>query len=134
MTGFDLPANFHNNPESLLRRRVRQKTIHGQRPVPSTLELGSTSTSQPTPPMAKKTIHDFSVPSSNNIPVGPDMNVGEGFELRQGVIHMVQASPIYRLESKDANSHLQQFLRYAAHLPSRMQPPMQFDFAFSCSH
>jgi hypothetical protein len=60
--------------------------------------------------MAEKTIRDFSVPSSNNIPVGPEVNVGEGFELKPGVIHMVQASPFCGLVSEDANSHLQQFL------------------------
>ncbi|KAJ1268093.1 hypothetical protein BS78_07G110400 [Paspalum vaginatum] len=79
MTGFDLPANFHNNPESLLRSRVRQKTIHG--------------TKEPTPTMAvpEKAIREFSVPSSNNIPTGLEVAVGEGFELKPSFIHMVQA-------------------------------------------
>ena len=132
MTGFDLPANFHNNPESLLRRRVRQKTIHGQRPVPATLELGSSSTTDMTH-MAEKTIREFSVPSSNNIPTGPSVTVGDGFELKPGVIHMVQASPFCGLESEDANSHLQQFLEICSISLSRVQPPMLFGFASSHS-
>ncbi|KAJ1255266.1 hypothetical protein BS78_K270700 [Paspalum vaginatum] len=86
MTGFDLPENYHNNPESLLRR-VRAKTIHGQRPVPRDLEP-SISTSTPVTTMAEKTIREFSIPLSNNIPTGPEVQVGENFELKPGVIHM----------------------------------------------
>ena len=60
--------------------------------------------------MAEKTICEFTVPSSSNIPTGPSVTVGDGFELKPGVIHMVQASPFCGLASEDANSHLQQFL------------------------
>ncbi|WVZ52265.1 hypothetical protein U9M48_003341 [Paspalum notatum var. saurae] len=110
MTSFDLAANYHNNPESLLRRRVHQKTIHGQRHVPAILEFGSSSITDTTH-MAEKTIREFSVLSSSKIPTGPSVNVGDGFELKPGVIHMVQASPFCGLASEDANSHLQQFLK-----------------------
>jgi len=60
--------------------------------------------------MAEKTIREFSIPSSSNIPKGPDVQVGEDFELKPGVIHMVQAIPFCGLATEDANNHLQQFL------------------------
>jgi len=60
--------------------------------------------------MAEKTIRVFSVPSRDNIHVGLEVSVGDRFELKPGVIHMVQASPFCGLASEDANSHLQQFL------------------------
>ena len=60
--------------------------------------------------MAEKTIRDYSVPSSNNVLTGPEVNVGDNFELKAGIINMVQASPFCGLASEDANSHLQQFL------------------------
>ena len=60
--------------------------------------------------MAEKSIREFSVPSSNNVPTGPEVQVGENFELKPGVIHMVQAIPFCGLATEDANNHLQQFL------------------------
>jgi len=114
MTGFDLPENFHNNPEVLLRR-VRSKTIHGQIPVPRelNLETATSSSSSNTDDMAvpsEKTILEFSIPSSSNVPTGPAVNAGENFELKPGVIHMVQTIPFCGLATEDANNHLQQFL------------------------
>jgi len=61
--------------------------------------------------MAEKTLREFSIPSITNMPVGPAINVGDtNFELRTGLIMMVQASPFYELPSESANAHLQQFL------------------------
>ena len=108
MTGFDLLKNFNHNLESQIRRNTRQKTIHGQR-FPS-YEFGTSSFAPPPPDMAEKTIQEFSIPSSDNIPTGPEVAIGESFELKPRVIHMVQAIPFCRLASEDANNHLQQFL------------------------
>ena len=60
--------------------------------------------------MADTSIREFSVPSSNNVPTGPEVQVGENFELKPGVIHMVQTIPFCGLATEDANNHLQQFL------------------------
>jgi hypothetical protein len=103
ISGFNLPENYNHNPESLLQR-VRQR----RNPVPVILESSSEALSSST--MAEKTIREFSVPSSSNIPTGPEVQVGENFELKPGVIHMVQAIPFCGLGSEDANNHLQQFL------------------------
>ena len=110
MTGFDLPENFHNNPEVLLWR-VRSKTIHGQIPVPRelNLETATSSSSSNTDAMAvpsEKTIREFSIPFSSNVPTGPAVNAGENFELKPGVIHMVQAIPFCGLATEDDNNHL----------------------------
>ena len=107
MTEFDLSVTYYDNPESLFRK-VCQKTIHRQRPMP--FEFGSTSTASPRFTMAEKTIREFSVPSCNNIPTGPEVQTGENFKLKPSVIHMVQAIPFCGLALEDANNHLQQFL------------------------
>jgi len=58
-----------------------------------------------------KTLRDYSSPVVANVPVGPAVNVGNGnFEIRTGLISMVQASQFCGLPSEDANAHLQHFL------------------------
>jgi hypothetical protein len=57
--------------------------------------------------MAKKTLHDFSVPSATNVATGPNVEVRNvNFELKSSLINMVQASPFYGKTNKDANAHL----------------------------
>ena len=61
--------------------------------------------------MAQKTLRDFSVPSANNVPVGPDVSTGgENFKIKTDLITMVQASPFCGKANEDASAHLQQFL------------------------
>ena len=62
--------------------------------------------------MAQKTLRQFSVPSSNHIPTGLNVNQAGngGFELKTGLVNMVQASPFCGKASEDANAHLQNFL------------------------
>ena len=62
--------------------------------------------------MAQKTLHQFSAPSSSHIPTGLNANQAgnDGFELKTGLVNMVQASPFYGKASEDANAHLQNFL------------------------
>jgi len=56
-----------------------------------------------------KTLHDYSTPAVANEPTG--LNMGNGsFEIRIGLISMVQASQFCGQPSKDANAHLQNFL------------------------
>ena len=54
----------------------------------------------------ERTIRDYSAPSSNNVLIGLEVNVGDNFELKAGIINMVQASSFYGLASKDVNNHL----------------------------
>ncbi|KAK3118733.1 hypothetical protein QOZ80_9BG0705840 [Eleusine coracana subsp. coracana] len=61
--------------------------------------------------MADKTLREFSAPSAANIPTGPAGNVGDAnFEIKTGLITMVQASPFCGKANEDASAHLQQFL------------------------
>jgi hypothetical protein len=56
-------------------------------------------------------LREFSTPSADNVPVGPSVNTGaENFEIKTGLITMVQASPFYGKANEDASAHLQQFL------------------------
>jgi hypothetical protein len=61
--------------------------------------------------MAEKTLREFSVPSTANVVIGPNINVGDvNFELKSSLINMEQASPFCGKPNKDANSHLENFL------------------------
>jgi hypothetical protein len=56
---------------------------------------------------ARRCMNDFSAPSSANIRIGPEMNVGDGsFKLNPALINMVQQSPFHGKASEDANAHL----------------------------
>jgi hypothetical protein len=60
---------------------------------------------------AQKCINDFSAPSSANIRIGPETNIGDdSFKLKPTLINMVQQSPFCGKASEDANAHLQHFL------------------------
>ena len=108
MTGFDLPQNFHSDPESLLRR-VRPRIVPPHISL-SAVDLVIASSSAPRA-MAQKTLRDYSAPSANQVPTGPEVNTGgENFEIKTGLITMVQANPFCGRANKDASAHLQQFL------------------------
>ena len=58
-----------------------------------------------------KTLYDYSIPAVANVPTGRAVNTGNGnFELRIGLIMMVQANQFSSLPSKDTNVHLPHFL------------------------
>ena len=61
--------------------------------------------------MADKMLHEFSAPTTANIRTRPAINVGDnGFELKQALINMVQASQFCGKAHEDASAHLQHFL------------------------
>ena len=62
--------------------------------------------------MAQKSLRQFSTPSSSHIPFGlnQDQAGNDGFELKTGLVNMVQASPFCGKASEYANAHLQNFL------------------------
>ena len=105
MTGFDLPQNFHSDPESLLRR-VRPRIVPPQISL-SAVDPVIASSSAPRA-MAQKTLRDYSAPSANQVPTGSEVNTGgETFEIKTGLITMVQASPFCGKANEDASAHLQ---------------------------
>ena len=104
MTSFDLPQSFHSDPESLLRS-VRPRIVPPQISL-SGVDLAIASSSAPRA-MAQKTLRDYSTPSSNQVPTGPEVNTGgENFEIKTGLIMMVQASPFCGRANEDASAHL----------------------------
>ena len=73
MTGFSLLENYTDNPWRLVRK-ARPRVVPllaillGQEPIseaPLVLEA-----------MAKKTLREFSIPSTDNVATGPNINVG----------------------------------------------------------
>ena len=107
MSGFDLLNNYIDNPEALLRKSQSHTTsssatppaVEPVIPVPSaTIEMA-------------KSLYDYSTPAISNVPVGPAVNTGTGnFELRTGLITMVQVNQFCGLPSEDASARLQHFL------------------------
>ena len=108
MIGFHLPQNFTQNLESLFRR-VRPPVVPPQRTLSASEPVISAPSASNS--MAQKTLRDFSAPSANNVPIGPDVSTGgENFEIKTGLITMVRASPFCGKANEDASAHLQQFL------------------------
>jgi len=111
MTGFDLPSNFNPNSERI-GRIVRRCVIPPQKRLTLPISLPSTSVASS---MAQKSLRQFSAPSSSHIPSGlnQDQASKDGFELKTGLVNMVQASPFCGKASEDADAHLQNFLESA---------------------
>ena len=108
MSGFNLPENFHDNPERFVQN-VRARSVPPQRTA-SEKELPATA-ALPRFRMAEKTLREYAAPSADNVPVGPQVNVGDGdFDLKTSLITMAQASPFCGKLNEDASAHLQQFL------------------------
>ena len=104
MSGFDLPNNFTDNPEALQRKRKARATSSSATAL--AVESLIAAPSATTATMAKS-LREYSTPTVANMLVGPTVNVGnDNFELRTGLITMVQASQFCGLPSEDANTHL----------------------------
>jgi hypothetical protein len=57
--------------------------------------------------MAKKTVCEFTAPSTENIRIGPTLNTNNlEFELKPSLINMVQATPFSGKAHEDASSYL----------------------------
>jgi len=111
MSGFQLPPNFIEDPEQLLRR-TRRRQVSPQR---FTLEAEPLMEGCLAPAvqavMAQKTITEFSSPSADFVATGLNLNLGDAtFELKPARINMVQANPFCGKPHEDANDHLQHFL------------------------
>jgi len=60
--------------------------------------------------MANKSIREFSAPTTDNIRTGPAAEIDGNFELKPGLINMVQFNQLYGKAREDASAHLQHFL------------------------
>jgi hypothetical protein len=88
MTDFDLPPNFTEDPESLVRRA----RTHFSSPqcVRTEVDPASFVPSTSTPmanPNVKKTFREYSTSSADQVPTGPEINTGNGnFEIKTALL------------------------------------------------
>jgi hypothetical protein len=113
MTRFDLPENFVEDLEVLIRRtRAKLKKVRvssSQLKVPSESEDHQSVFRSLTPEfeaMANKSLCEFSAPTTNNICIGPAEDIDRPFELKPALINMVQASQFCRKAHENASAHL----------------------------
>ena len=86
MSGFDLPNNYTNNLETLLRKNISRTTSSSA--IPLAVELVTPAPSATT--AMAMTLRDYSTLAVANVPIGPAVNTGtRNFELRTGLITMV---------------------------------------------
>ena len=109
MTGFDLPTNYIDDPEALLKRtKAKLKKVLALESEDNQIRWSITSEFKA---MVDKTLHEFSAPTMANIHTGSTANVGDnGFKLKPALINMVQASQFCRKTHEDVSAHLQHFL------------------------
>src|SRR6185369_12755191 len=108
MTSFSLPENYTDNPERLVRR-ARPRIVPPLAILPAQEPISEAPLAIEA--MAEKTLHEFSVPSTDSVATGPNINVGDvNFELKSILINMVQASQFCGKRNEDANAYLQNFL------------------------
>jgi hypothetical protein len=115
MTGFDLPANYHSDPESLIRKSQSRLSSPGSSGshIQEIIDKfqGSPLPHEPALMAARRCINNFSAPSSANVRTGPEMNIrDDSFEFKPALLNMVRQIPFYGKASEDANAHLQHFL------------------------
>jgi hypothetical protein len=94
MTRFYLLANYHSDPESLIRKSRSRLSSLGPslshvREIVDKFQ-GSPPSHEPALMATQKCINNFSAPSSANIRMGLEMNIGDGnFKLKPALINMV---------------------------------------------
>jgi hypothetical protein len=105
MSGFDLPNNYLDNSEALLRKNRSRASASA---TPLVVEPVTSAPS--TTIIMAKSFRDYSTPAISNMLIGPVVNTGTGnFELWTSLIMMVQANQFCGLPSEDASAHLQHF-------------------------
>ena len=109
MASFDLPTNYVENPEALIRRtRAKLKKFSPLKSEDNHIRRSLTPEFEA---MADRILHEFSALTPTNIQTGPTVNVGDnGFELKPALINMVQASQFCGKAHENASAHLQHFL------------------------
>jgi len=60
--------------------------------------------------LSNKSIREFSAPTTDNIHTGPAAEIDHTFELKPGLINMVQANQLCGKAHEDASAHLQHFV------------------------
>jgi hypothetical protein len=105
MIGFNLPTNFIDDPEALLKRtKAKLNRVLALESEDNRIRRSLTPNFEV---MANKSLREFSALTTPNIRNGPEFNVGDNrFELKPALINMVQASQFSRKAHEDASAHL----------------------------
>jgi len=107
-----LVGNFVDNPKALFRKTRAKLTKRS-----STLHYEASSNqedhrsfiqnlSSEFEVMANKSIREFSDPTTDNIRTGPAAEIHDNFELKPGLINMVQSNQFCGKAHEDASAHL----------------------------
>jgi hypothetical protein len=89
MSGLDLPNNFLDNLEALLKKNRSRTTSSSATSLAVELVTFAPSTTI----IMAKSLRDYSTPAVANVPIGPAVNIRTGnFELRTSLIMVVQAN------------------------------------------
>jgi hypothetical protein len=88
MIGFNLPTNFIDYSEALLKRtKAKLKRVSALESEDNRIRRSLTPEFEA---MANKSLREFSAPTTANIRTGPEVSVGDnGFELKLALINMV---------------------------------------------
>jgi hypothetical protein len=91
MIGFNLPTNFIDDLEVLIKRaNAKLKRVSALESEDNRIRWNLTPEFEA---MANKSLYEFSALSTANIRTGPKINVRDnGFELKPALINMVQAN------------------------------------------
>ena len=93
-----LPGNFVDNAKALLRKtraKLKKRSSTLQHEDSSNQEYHRSFTRNLSPEfevMANKSIREFSAPTMDNIRTGPAVEIDGNFELKSGLINMVQSN------------------------------------------
>jgi len=107
-----LLGNFVDNPEALFRKtraKLKKKSSTLQQEASSNQEDHRNLSSE-FEAMVNKMIREFSAPTTDNIRTGPAAEIDGDFELKPGLINMVQSNQFCGKAHEDASAHLQHFL------------------------
>ena len=111
-----LLGNFVDNPEALFRKtraKLKKRSSTLQHETSSNQEDHRSFTrnlSSEFKAMANKTIREFLAPTTDNICTGPSTEIDGNFELKPGLINMVQSNQFCGKAHEDGSAHLQHFL------------------------
>jgi len=111
-----LRGNFVDNPEALFRKtraKLKKRSSTLQHKASSNQEDHQSFTqnlSSEFEVMANKSIREFSAPTTDNIRTRPATEIDGNFELKPGLINMVQSNQFCGKAHEDDSAHLQHFL------------------------
>jgi hypothetical protein len=99
MNRFDVPDNFVDNPETLIRKTKakfrRNQSTSSTSQLANPLESEDQPNQSLTPEvdvMADKSLHEFSAPTTANIHTGLTVDINGSFDIKLALINMVRAS------------------------------------------